>query len=382
MKRWILLLFFSILLAGLPLSGQAFPLAAKTRAELYPHILKSDAFELNVRNIKALAIQGRYLWMGTSKGVIRYDTTTENEYTVFDNQNALLSNGIFEIAFGPRGRPWIGTYAGGLSLFDGGDWIHINTPHGLNDAFVYDVEFAGDETWIATWSGVNRVRGDLLSRDSWEAFTVKNTQGGLIDNWVYAIEIGSDGRIWFGTESGVSMRDGDQWSHWDRSRGLSAPRDLVEADNRGIMDAFQGTHHAGHGQELPNIGSQGYRPNYVVSMILDRQNKLWIGTWGGGLTVLDTRTLKLRNFSVRDGLPGNYILALEEGPLGNLWIGTNAGLSQFDGERFLNYSRINGLSSQFVFSLRFGPDGSLWVGGHNTLDRFKIDPQKATLHGQ
>ncbi|NIQ03871.1 MAG: hypothetical protein GWM98_28905, partial [Nitrospinaceae bacterium] len=140
--------------------------------------------------------------------------------------------------------------------------------------------------------------------------------------------------------------------------------------------------HAGHGQELPNIGSQGYRPNYVVSMILDRQNKLWIGTWGGGLTVLDTRTLKLRNFSVRDGLPGNYILALEEGPLGNLWIGTNAGLSQFDGERFLNYSRINGLSSQFVFSLRFGPDGSLWVGGHNTLDRFKIDPQKATLHGQ
>ena len=57
--------------------------------------------------------------------------------------------------------------------------------------------------WIATWSGVNRVQGDPLTRDSWTRFIVENTNGGLIDNWVYAIEVGENNTIWFGTEGGA-----------------------------------------------------------------------------------------------------------------------------------------------------------------------------------
>ncbi|KMP12416.1 hypothetical protein UZ36_00670 [Candidatus Nitromaritima sp. SCGC AAA799-C22] len=364
-----------------PTDANAFdkPLAAKTTGEDSPHILKSNNFSLNARNVKVLKSHGNILWMGTSMGVIRYDTTTSEDYTIYDNRNGLLSNGIFSIVTGPENRIWVGTYGGGLSRLEGGHWTHLNTPQGLNDAFVYDVEFSGDAMWIATWSGANRVRGDPLSRSAWESFTVENTGGGLIDNWVYAVEIGRDNNIWFGTEGGLSLFDGQQWRNWNHEDGLGASHDIVKEDNRAVTDSFQGTHHNNHQPDLPNTRAQDYRPNYIVAMLLDRANRLWMGTWGAGLSLFDPKTQSFRNFTVQDGLPGNYILAIDQGPDGNLWIGSNNGLSRFDGTRFLNYSRINGLTTDFVFSIEFSDDHFLWVGGHHGMAQFKIDPASGEL---
>ena len=382
MKRFFFLLIVSIF-AVIPLAqSEAFekPLAPKTAGNPYPHILKTDEFSLNTRNVKVLTSQGKTLWMGTANGVIRYDTTTANDYTVFDNQNGLLSNGIFGIVIDANENPWIATYGGGLSHFDGKRWININTPQGLCDSFVYDLEFAsGDTLWIATWSGANRVRGDLFSRNSWESFTKKNTKGGLIDDWVYAIEIGNDGRVWFGTESGISVYDGSQWKSWDHTNGLGADLKLVQKDNQDAMAQFAGTHHTAHAADLPNVNSAEYSPNYVVSMLLDQKERLWIGTWGGGLSVFDTRTETFRNFTVGDGLPGNYVLAIEEGPYGDLWIGSNGGLSRFDGKTFTNYSEVNGMMGAFVFSIAFSTDRSLWMGSHRGMNRFNFDPEGREL---
>lgn len=381
MKNFLNILIISILPGLFPSQAHPFdaPLAAKTSGEDYSHILKTDEFSLNTRNIKVLTSQGKYLWMGTSNGIIRYDTTTANAYEIFDNQNALLSNGIFAIVMDKNQNPWVGTYAGGLSHFDGNRWINFNTPNGLCDAFVYDIEFTGDTTWIATWSGVNRVRGDLSSRASWESFTHENTKGGLIDDWVYAIELGKDGRVWFGTESGISLFDGTQWQKWNHANGLGADIELVRQDNEGTMSQFKGVHHTTHSPDLPNVESGDYRPNYVVSMLMDQKGRLWIGTWGGGLSVLDTATLQFRNFTVKDGLPGNFILALKEGPFGNLWIGSNGGLTRFDGNTFLNFSEINGLAGSFIFSIEFGPGHSLWTGSHSGMNRFQFDPESRKL---
>ena len=109
-------------------------------------------------------------------------------------------------------------------------------------------------------------------------------------------------------------------------------------------------------------------------MFLDKKNRLWIGTWGGGLSLLDTKNFTFRNFTTQDGLPGNFILAVEEDHSGKLWIGTNNGLSQFDGKVFNNFSRINGLESKFIFSLEASRDHSLWIGGNRVLTRIIIDP--------
>ncbi|SVD78139.1 uncharacterized protein METZ01_LOCUS430993, partial [marine metagenome] len=139
-------------------------------------------------------------------------------------------------------------------------------------------------------------------------------------NRVYSIEIGRDDNIWFGTEAGLSLFDGEKWANWNHKNGLGASYKLVEKDNRQVTDTFKGAHHNYQTPDLPNTESAKYRPNYIVSMLLDKANRLWIGTWGGGLSLFDPETLAFRNFTVQDGLPGNYILAINEGPDGNLWI--------------------------------------------------------------
>lgn len=386
MKKFRILLILSLIQALLPFPlpspVHAFdkPLATKTEGATSPDILKADEFSLNTRNVKVIRSAGKYLWIGTANGVLRYDTTTRDKYDIFDNENVLLSNGIFGIVMDGNDNPWIMTYGGGLSHFDGKQWYNINTPQGLGDSFVYDLKFDGENTlWIATWSGANRVRGDLFSRDSWQTFTKKNTGGGLIDDWVYDIKISQDGRVWFGTESGISVYDGTKWKSWNHDNGLGAGIERVRQDNRGSMSEFKGTHHAAHAEDIPNVKNADYRPNYVVSMLLDPKDRLWIGTWGGGLSVFDTRTEKFRNFTVKDGLPGNYILSIEEGPDGNLWIGSNAGLTRFNGKTFLNFSEVNGLIGAFVFSIEFADDQSLWIGSHSGMNRFKFDPKSREL---
>ncbi len=350
------------------------PLASQTTRSHYPHILKTNVFELNTRNVKALKQYKNDLWIGTSMGAIRYSTDSHEDYEIFDNQSGLLSNGIFNIVIAPNGSPWIGTYGGGVSFLKNGKWININTPQGLCDAFVYDVKFSGQDTWIATWSGANRVRGNILDRSSWKSYTKENTNGGLIDNWVYAIELGKNGDIWFGTESGISSYDGKLWRSWNHKNGLSASYSTVEQDNTGTVDYLQGEHHSGHNSAPTQ--SSSYRPDYVVSMLMDKKERLWVGSWGGGLTQLDTKTKTTRVFTVKEGLPGNYVLALKEGPDGNLWIGTNKGLSRFDGKTFTNFSTLNGLSGNYIFSLEFGPDDSIWTGTHYAVDQFWRIPKE------
>jgi ligand-binding sensor domain-containing protein len=114
-------------------------------------------------------------------------------------------------------------------------------------------------------------------------------------------------------------------------------------------------------------------------MLLDKFNRLWLGTWGGGLSMFNSETEEFRNYTVKDGLPGNYILSINEAPDGNLWIGSNKGLSKFDGTSFLSYSQTNGLISDYVFSIEIDNDSFLWVGGHHGMTRLKIDVKSGHL---
>lgn len=371
--RWTtFILSYFILLSGNVVAFEN-PVAKNTSGAPYPHILKKDTFTINTRNIKVLKTDDKYLWIGTSNGLLRYDLQGKEEIEVYDNTNKLLSNGIFSIAIDKNGSPWVGTYGGGLSYLDGATWKNFNTPDGLNDAFIYDIQFEKENIWLATWSGVNF--SNRNSKNAWKSLTVENSNGGLIDNWVYAVEIEESGRIWFGTESGVSTFHNGKWKAFNHSNGLGAPYEKVKQDNREIMSLFQGQHHAAQASpSIPNIQTADYKPNYIVSMHLDKKNRLWIGTWGGGLSLLDTKNFTFRNFTTQDGLPGNFILALEEDRSGGLWIGTNNGLSLFNGNKFQNISRINGLKSKFIFSLEAAKDHSLWIGGHSTLTRIIIDP--------
>jgi ligand-binding sensor domain-containing protein len=348
-------------------AAQNAPEPAQEEREGRLHVDPGQAFthfRVGNKNVKAIYPDGKVMWVGTSGGVIRYDTDTD-QFKLYDARNGLLSNGIFYIGKLDR-RIAVGTYGGGLSLLDEGtgQWDSYNVPDGLGDAFVYSVlQSSNGDIWIATWSGANRVRnGALKDRSKWELFTAENTKGGLPNDWVYGLAEGKNGEIWFATEGGLARFQKGVWSNWNHASGLGTPFAKVKNDIQYKNDPSQISSH--HAQQKREMGLEGidvaYNPNYIVSMVVDRDGVVWAGTWGGGLARFDGRRWK--NYSVSDGLPGNHIFMLHLDPQGQLWIGTNNGLARLDHGKFHVMTTRDGLFANNIFSMATAQDGSLWIG--------------------
>ena len=331
-------------------------------------------FRVGNKNVKSLYTDRGVIWVGTSGGLVRYDTK-DDSFKMFDTKNGLLSNGMFFVGK-VKDRIAVGTYGGGMSLLDEktGKWQTYNIPEGLGDAFIYDVITAKNgDIWIATWSGVNRVRGgDLDNRSKWDLYTVDNTKGGLPNDWVYGLAEGRNGDIWLATEGGMARFAKGRWENWNHAKGMGASYDRVKKDIAFKSDpGKQSVHHAKQKEEM---GLQdvdvAYNPNYIVSLEVDATGQVWAGTWGGGLSRFDGR--RWQSYTTTEGLPGNHVFALHLDPKGELWIGTNNGLTRWQNGKFVKaLTTADGLFANNIFAMASAADGSLWVGSYGGVAHLK-----------
>lgn len=325
---------------------------------------KFSHFRVGNKNVKSMYVEGNIVWVGTSGGVVRYDTKTD-DYRVFDNRNGLLSNGIFYVGR-IKGQLTVGTYGGGMSMLDEktSQWKHYNIPEGMGDAFIYDVvEMKNGDIWIATWSGANRIRGGALDdRSKWELFTVENTKGGLPNDWVYGLAEGKNGVLWLATEGGMARFEDGKWENWNHAKGIGTPYEKVKDSVDFKNDPGQASVH--HAKQKQEMGLQdvnvAFNPNYIVALEVANDGKVWAGTWGGGLTIWDGQ--KWSNYSSVEGLPGNHVFSLHQDLKGQMWIGTNRGLALWQEGKFKVLTTNDGLFDNNIFSMATQADGSMWVG--------------------
>jgi ligand-binding sensor domain-containing protein len=322
--------------------------------------------------VRALAVQGDSIWIGTANGLLKFHIPTE-QHRVYTVKDGLLSQVILGITIGPNGDAWIGTYGGGLTRFNGKDRWTTYTPYGtgptgeyrasyvrykpgegLGDLWVYQTMFLNGTQWVATWKGASRYNGTT--------FTTYTTSDGLADKWVYSMAADRAGRIWFGTEGGVTMFDGKTWKSWTHADGLGAE---MPADQTRSSRAYPvpSPHH-----QQPEKNMADYNPNYVLATAIDAQHTKWFGTWGGGLARFDGRSWK--NYTTSDGLAGNVVNAIAIDAQGVLWLGTNAGVSRFDGTRFRNLTTLDGLFHDAVYAVAIDRTGAKWFGTYGGVSRY------------
>lgn len=85
---------------------------------------------------------------------------------------------------------------------------------------------------------------------------------------------------------------------------------------------------------------------------------------------------KFVHYSSKDGLPQNSVLAIAQDSLGFLWMGTDDGLSRFDGYGFRifkhNPQNESSINNNVIRAIIEDPNGFLWIGteggGVNVLD--------------
>lgn len=120
------------------------------------------------------------------------------------------------------------------------------------------------------------------------AFLYDNKTG-LPTSEANAIATTSDGFIWIGSYGGLVRYDGSTFERFSSKTGIAS----------------------------------------VVSLFVDSNDNLWIGTNDNGAAVID-RFGSIRMYHKRDGMPSALVKSFAEDELGNIYAGTSQGLVIFD----------------------------------------------------
>lgn len=332
-----------------------------------PAPLVRDSFavgdDVYVRSL-AIDANSNTLWVGTSTGALEIDLDTHSPRHTFTRKDGLANEYVFAIFVDSRGYTWFGTNAGGTSRYRDGEWDVFFPMHGLADYWIYAfAEQLHGPLWIGTWAGANSVDLDTMQFRTWI--------DELVNEWVYAIAVDSHDRIWFGTEGGISRYDGRLWRHWTHADGLGA-------DNTGNLPASPNTGlgtRSRHDLGVLLAGEETYNPNYVFSLAIDDRDRVWAGTWGGGVGMYDGNIW--HNYTSRDGLAGNIVYSIATAAGGVYWFGTNHGLSRYDGSTWITYDRHSGLLDEHVYAIAATAGGDVWAGTRRGVTRLSAMQEQA-----
>jgi ligand-binding sensor domain-containing protein len=93
--------------------------------------------------------------------------------------------------------------------------------------------------------------------------------------------------------------------------------------------------------------------------------------------------LRFEQLSVEHGLAQETVLAIAQDKQGFIWLGTQAGLTRFDGYRTVTYksavSDPRSLVDNWVRVLHLDRSGQLWVGTDGGLDRYDPPPRPSPI---
>ena len=117
--------------------------------------------------------------------------------------------------------------------------------------------------------------------------------------------------------------------------------------------------------------------NSIKCIFQDSRQRIWIGSWGGGLSRYRPETRTFVNYGKKDGLPNSVVYGILEDSKHQLWLSTNKGLNVFNPvtKKFRNFQAVDGLQGNEFNTRSFfkSSGGRMYFGGINGLTYF--DPE-------
>lgn len=295
------------------------------------------------------------LWLATMGGVSHFDGQDFVNYT---REDGLTDNRVFTLCERPEGGLWFGT-AAGLSGFDGRQFTSLTTSNGLPAGEVMALARArGQGLWIRTREGLARLEGSRLQ--------VLPDIPAITNRWKFQpLAVAADGALWFVPEDAGGLRhwQGGTVSSLTITNGLlSGQTDALHFDRQGRLwfgeyewaARYDGTNFARLGLR------EGLQARNIQVIYEDPEGILWFGTQRDGVFRYDGRGFV--NFTTRDGLAHNTVFDIATGPADSVWFATARGVSRYEPALFQHLNRADGLCGDEVRASCVDPDGALWFG--------------------
>ncbi|WP_443938412.1 hybrid sensor histidine kinase/response regulator [Pedobacter sp. MW01-1-1] len=303
----------------------------------------------------------RYIWIGSrGEGLVLMDRATNNYSFLQNTDQSSFSdkNYVSALHVDKTSSLLLGTYEG-LYILKNVDPEKIKRGMhppvekiDLGEGNVRINKILEDKngvTWVATSNGICLLKDHKLLKN---LISFKDKQRNVVlkfINYIYLNGIGHDGSydVWVGT-----MKEGLYRLKIDAAYNIQ-------------------------GSQIFNVENKSLLSNWVTSMVENKHQKLFVGTLGGGLSVINLKTNAINQFNKANGLVTDDVESLLDDNQGNIWIGSK-GLIKFNYEqkKFWYYDVTDGLQSNSfkVWSAYKMATGELIFGGINGYNIF--DPAK------
>ena len=351
-----------------------------------------------------LAVDEDSVWVGTLRGLSRYDKRKES-WTPLKALPTLVGRTIRTVDTDER-FVWVGTDKG-MSRYDKvlGTWKNYRQEGGseniethgghwhehrrkkrdcLSDDVVSSIVVDEQYVWVGTRDGANRFDKIALRWDQYK------TEHGLPANNVTSVSSDGDS-IWVGTNSGIGKypRTADDLNAWitytsgteiqpsavSKEFAESLVTDQIWCITASKKYVWVGTR---RGVSQYDIGrdiwktitmEDGLASDEVSCIAIDGDN-VWFGS-DRGVTLYNEKTEVWAAYTTEDGLASNKVTTI--GVDGTeVWIGTyNAGVSRYDQltNSWTTYTREDGLAHNGILSMAV-EHTYVWLGTYRGLSRF------------
>jgi len=339
------------------------------------------------------------LWIGTERGGvsildIRKEMFLSPENISFqniyqsDDDDGLSHSTVRSIFQDGFNNIWIGTYGGGINFISHTPeyfhkWQHSANPVEKNKLKVKEAwgicEDNSGNIWVGTDGGGIQVFHEGILTGS---YSKENSN--LSDNAILTALRDSDGNLWFGSFQGGICTYNSKTKQFNRflPSGFDAQtiRNLFEdnkknvwigTDVNGLYSYNLRTRVLKHfTAEKNSIPSD----NLIRAIARDQQDRLWVGSFGEGLNILDSTFRIVKAYNTSSGFYSNTINCIFRDSQNRMWVGTGEGLVFFPNNNITNYTIYNekdGLKDSHIKAITEDKNKNIWFSTDGGISEFK-----------
>ncbi len=271
------------------------------------------------------------VWLTTVEGIFYFDIRLHS-YDQLELRNLIVR----DIKEDKPGSYWFATQEGGVLHIEQNKLLNqFNSSNGLESDFSFALQPIGpDEMLVGTSlpGGLHLIKNDEI-QTSWTKE--------IKDFIIWQVLVDRRNRIWLRThEHGLVLIEDEKLQKINEYNNLvhNRPTKLFEDSNGNIwITTWNGL--SKYGKIVFQIFNEGFvDDDKNIQSIASFENTIYAGTYSG-LNIIENSEI-IRRYNNSNGLKGKLLASVPSIlPLGEfeIWLGTHAGLTQFDGKSFSIY---------------------------------------------